>query len=135
MIFAMTRVARSVAATLALAVTLFPIAMERCRTSCAAATVEQTAPAPAHGCHDTIDSAGGAVAAPLPATCGHSIEARIDALAGRTVSKTRIVGDAAAAIPAASLAPAAIDLLGLSPPAAPYFPSALRAPRNLPLRV
>jgi hypothetical protein len=132
----MTRVARALTATLALILALLPVAMERCRTACAiAAAPERQSGPPAHACHDTVDGNGNAVAIPVPKTCGHNIDARIDTLLGLTVSKARVVAPMAPAIVPATVPSIVVQALDLFPPGAASLPSRTATPRNLPLRL
>ena len=132
----MTRVARALAATLALVLALLPVAMERCRTACAiAAAPERQSGSSAHACHDTVDGNGSAVAVPVPATCGHNIDARIDTLLGLTVSKTRVVSQIAQAILPATVPALVVQPRDPFPPGAASFASITSTPRNLPLRL
>jgi hypothetical protein len=68
------------AATIALVLALFPVALERCRTACVTAgtPTPQSAPS-AYACHDAAASGDGGSDArldPLPRACGHGDEAR-----------------------------------------------------------
>jgi hypothetical protein len=76
----MTLARRLSAATIALVLALFPVALERCRTACVTAgtPTPQSAPS-AHACHDAAASGNDGTGARLdlsPRACGHGDEAR-----------------------------------------------------------
>jgi hypothetical protein len=86
----MTFARRLSAATMALLLALFPMAMERCRTACigpAAATAP--AASSAHGCHDASSEGSGARIDPMARACGHSDEARTNESTGLAAGKPR----------------------------------------------
>jgi hypothetical protein len=139
MIGSMTRIARLVAATLALVLALFPLAMERCRTACAmpAASAQTGAGKPsssAHACHEGAAGAADVIAIPVPRTCGHSDEAGARDGLTFAASRTRIGLHVPAAVVPADVAPAALEILTLSPPGLPVATDPI-VPRNLPLRL
>jgi hypothetical protein len=135
-----TRVVRLVAATLALVLALFPLAMERCRTACAAAapaaqTDARQSSSSAHACHEVTSGAADVVAIPLPRTCGHSDEA--GAGDGRTLapSRTRSAAYVSAALVPADAMPIVLEMLAFSPPGTLPFAGRVATSRNLPLRL
>jgi hypothetical protein len=88
----MTFARRLAAATMALVLALFPLAMERCRTSCVAAAGQVTQAAPsAHACHEAAsDDDSSARLDPMAGTCSHSDEAAYESVSlaagqGRTL--------------------------------------------------
>ena len=91
MIGPMTVARRLSAATMALVLALFPLAMERCRTACisGASPVTQVAPS-AHACHEASSGDdSGARLDPMARACGHSDEARTYESGGLAAAKTR----------------------------------------------
>ena len=135
-----TRVARLVAATLAVVLALFPLAMERCRTACAtpapsARTEAGKYSSSAHACHEAASGAAGVIAMPVPRTCGHSDEA--GARDGVTLAafRTRVGPHVSAALVPADVTPAALEILTLSPPGFSAAADRVLVPRNLPLRL
>ena len=89
----MTFARRLSAATMALVLALFPVAMERCRTTCITGTALPVQAAPsAHPCHEAAsDDDGGPQLTPMARACGHSDEARTDGSAGLAAAKTQTI--------------------------------------------
>jgi hypothetical protein len=86
----MTFARRLSAATMALLLALFPMAMERCRTACIApAAAAAPAASSAHSCHESSGEHGGARIDPMARACGHSDEARTNESAGLATGKPR----------------------------------------------
>jgi hypothetical protein len=86
----MTFARRLSAATMAVLLALFPMAMERCRTACIApAAAAAPAASAAHGCHESSGEHGGARIDPMARACGHSDEARTNEPAGLATGKPR----------------------------------------------
>jgi hypothetical protein len=135
MIGVVTPAVRLVAATLALVLALFPLAMERCRTACATAPEAPVSAASAHACHDTAATEGEAVATPMPRTCGHSDGAGIADIVALGASRTRIAVHAAPAVLPVPVLPVPFVTRDSSPPDAPSLIDHLVVPRNLPLRL
>ena len=81
------------AATMALVLALFPLAMERCRTACVTgASLATQAGPPAHACHEASPGDdSGARMDPMARACGHSDEARTFESASLAAGKTRTV--------------------------------------------
>jgi hypothetical protein len=131
-----TRVARLVAATLAVVLALFPLAMERCRTACVetASQAQPSAPS-AHGCHDVTAEDDGVVATPLPRTCGHSDDGRIADSVALAVSRTRVAVDASPAVLTAPVASFAPGPFIESSPGTSVAVDRVVLPRHLPLRL
>lgn len=127
------RAARLVAAILAIVLTLFPLAMERCRTACATPAPRAEAAPSAHACHEVASDEGGVVATPLPRTCGHSDGARLaDAVAA---SRTRVAVSASPAVLTAQLPSLTLQPGVDSPPGTSAVFDRVVLPRNLPLRL
>jgi hypothetical protein len=130
-----TRVARLVAATLAIVLALFPLATERCRTACATPPATAQAAPSAHACHEVAPDERGVVANPLPRTCGHSDQARLADTVALAVSRTRVTVDTSPGLLTAPLSPVAIERFVESPPRASAVPDRVVLPRDLPLRL
>jgi hypothetical protein len=87
----MTLARRLSAATLALVLALFPVALERCRAACVTAgqPTPQVASA-AHACHDAASSDdNGSRMDPLARACGHSDDAQAYDSGKLVVGKSR----------------------------------------------
>ena len=105
------------AATMALVLALFPVAMERCRTACVAGQPTQAAPS-GHACHEaSSDEGNGARMSPMARGCGHSDEARtyesvsLAAGQGRTIVPLAAIQPLLGDVPIPSAAPADRALL------------------------
>jgi hypothetical protein len=87
----MTLARRLSAATMALVLAVFPLALERCWAACATPVVETAHAAPsAHACHEASPGDGsGARMDPIPRACGHSDQVRINESARLAAAKTR----------------------------------------------
>ena len=86
----MTFARRLSAATMAVLLALFPMAMERCRTACIApAAAAAPAASSGHSCHEPSGEHGGARIDPVARVCGHSDEARTNESAGLSAGKPR----------------------------------------------
>jgi hypothetical protein len=111
----MTFARRFCAATVALVLAVYPLAMERCRSACVTPVVQTAEAAPsAHACHEASpDGDSGARMDPMARACGHSDEARVDETVGLAAAKTR-----------------AAVLLPLVEPA-PYFRAQVTSSRTL----
>jgi hypothetical protein len=132
----MTLVRRLSAATLALVLALFPIALERCRITCVTAGQPATlAASEAHACHDAASSDDdGTRMDPVARACGHSdaVQAYDSVkLAGtsRTVALTPAVAQLAQYLEVGML-----SLRGTWPPGRIGLPRA-RRPLRSPLRL
>src|SRR5437868_10251937 len=102
----MTFARRLSAATMAVVLALFPVAMERCRTACVAAGGETTQAAPAaHPCHEALsDEPSGARLDPMARACGHSDETPTYESVTLAAAKDRSI------VPAADIQPLLRDL-------------------------
>lgn len=89
----MTLARRLCAATLAVVLALFPVAMERCRTACVSGASEARQAGPAtHACHEAAaDGYHGARIDPMARACGHNDEARTYESASLAAGTTRTV--------------------------------------------
>jgi hypothetical protein len=87
----MTLARRLSAATMALLLVLFPLAMERCRTACVTGVALPAQPAPsAHACHDAeAGDDGGPQMHPMARACGHNDEGRTYESAPLAADKAR----------------------------------------------
>jgi hypothetical protein len=131
----MTFARRLSAATMALVLALFPVAMERCRTSCVAAAGQMTQAAPsAHACHEAAsDDGNSARMDPMAGACSHSDEATYESVSlaaghGRTI------------VPLVAIQPLLRDVPLPSPVPADWAPLRSVLPRvvltlDLPLRL
>jgi hypothetical protein len=103
----MTLARRLSAATMALMLATFPVALERCRTACVTVgtPTPQSAPS-AHACHDAAasDDGSGARLDPLPRACGHGDEART------RESVSLVAGKAQRFVPVQAVVPVPQDL-------------------------
>lgn len=89
----MTRARRLTAATVAVVLALFPIALERCRTTCVTAAKPLTQAAPSgHACHDAAPADdNGARMDPMARACGHGDDTRAYESASLAAGKTGTV--------------------------------------------
>ncbi|HYT66064.1 MAG TPA: hypothetical protein VEL51_06585 [Vicinamibacterales bacterium] len=129
----MRRAQRLVAASVALVLTLFPFALERCRAVCVSASSHvATSAAPSHACHHAADADPGPTAAPVPVACGHSDDARVAEARSLAPTKVRVVviGMASAESSAIIHATASRTPRLLLP-----FQRSAAVPLNLPLRL
>ena len=85
----MTFARRLSAATMALLLALFPVAMERCRTACVT-TGSHTAPS-AHVCHEASSDDSAVRMDPMARACGHNDDARTLESTRLAAAKTRTV--------------------------------------------
>ena len=75
------------AATMALVLALFPVALERCRTACVNGGAAAQTIAAEHACHDAAADESATRLDPAARACGHGDEARYESVslaAGRT---------------------------------------------------
>jgi len=125
-----TLVRRLAALLVALLVTTYPLALERCRTECA----ETSAPQPntsSHACHEAAPS--GPSVSPAPQACGHSDEARAADIAGLAPSKLR--AHLVLAVATVLISPLHSEVAEVPPPPRTSLCRAADTPRNLPLRL
>jgi hypothetical protein len=119
----MTFARRLSAATMAVLLALFPLAMERCRTSCVAAAGQIFHAAPsAHACHEAASDDGNSGRMdPMAGPCSHSDEATYESVSlaagqGRTIVPLTAIQPLLRDVPIPSAVPAAWPLLRSVPP-------------------
>jgi hypothetical protein len=133
----MTRARRLSAATLALVLALFPVALERCRTACiTAGQPAMHAASEVHACHQAASGDDdGARMDRLARACGHSDDLQtydsVKLLAGK--SRTAVLAPAGALL-AQHLQAGMSSLRGTWPPGRIRLPRAL-LPLHSPLRL
>lgn len=87
----MTFARRLCAATMALVLMLFPVALERCRTACVSGTPSPQASTGSHACHDMAGDESVVRLDPMTRACGHSDEARTYESASLVAGKIRTI--------------------------------------------
>jgi hypothetical protein len=131
----MTFARRLCAATMALVLMLFPVALERCRTACVSGSSSPQASTGGHACHDMAADDSVTHMDPMARVCGHSDEARAYASASLVAGKTRTIVPLEAIQPL----PGAVQVLPRAistgwPPVRSVLPR-LILPLDLPLRL
>ena len=126
---------RLAAASLAVVLAVFPLALERCWTACATPAVETEAAAPAaHTCHEAAGENDGLRMDPIARACGHSDDARLNQSAGVAPVKTRTLLLVSLVEPVPHL-DTAIDSARSSWSSVRSNPSLSLVPLNSPLRL
>src|SRR5260221_13016176 len=98
------------AATLALVLAFFPVALERCRTACVTAGQPlPQVPAPTHSCHDSapsVEDSSDARMDPVSRACGHSDDTRAYESVSLVADKLRTAVTMPAVVVASQKSPA-----------------------------
>jgi hypothetical protein len=87
----MTFARRLAAATMALVLALFPLALDRCRTACVTGSTTTQAATGGHACHEAAADESGTRMDPMARACGHNSEARTYESVTLAAGKTRTV--------------------------------------------